>query len=305
MKCPKCGIGKSRRHCARQGNTEICSECCASIRDAECGECVHYASVREYESSRRVSSKLPDGHFIVEINPAVQDAVNTALERAQRGDIQRAMATLTGLLREHPCNHDVCYGLGTLYAIQGESQEAIRWFDKAIAIYPYCIEAHFNRAVAYEKQMDVAMAVRSFRKVVEFGDPNEPEVTQAHAFIDHMAEVIQRTEGVGLDAYLQSGDQFNLAFELMEHGDWQCALTGFQAAMALNDGNAPSHGNTGLCHAYLGHKSLALAELDRAIELDPDYEPARRNRPLVENMAEGRPLEGTIFQSINYGLDGI
>ena len=79
-KCPKCGIGKARRHCAREGNAEICSECCASIRDEDCGGCVHYAAARQYEDKRQLSTTLADGHFMMEVNDEVQETVNTALE---------------------------------------------------------------------------------------------------------------------------------------------------------------------------------------------------------------------------------
>ena len=47
----------------------------------------------------------------------------------------------------------------------------------------------------------------------------------------------------------------------MKRGDWQGTLREFSASAAINERKAPCHGNMGLCHAWMGHKAEALAEL--------------------------------------------
>ncbi len=210
---------------------------------------------------------------------------------------------MTGLLRKHPRNHTVCFGMGVLCALKEEHKEAIGWFDKATGIFPYFIEAHFNKAVAYQRQLDVANAIRAFRKVVEVGDPNEPEVKQAQSFLDHIAETLHRNDGVDLDTFLESNAAFNRAFTLMEQGEWANALEGFRACIAKNERNAPSHGNMGLCLAKLGRKAEAWTALNRALVIDQRYEPAMTNRVAVERMEEGHPLNITAFKRIDYGKE--
>ncbi len=302
-KCPKCGTGKARRICPREGNTEICSECCASIRDEDCGDCVYYAPARSYEKSRVISSGLPDGHFLIEINPELEKSVNKALDQAQRGNTQNAMTALTGLLHDHPCSHMVAFGIGCVHAAQGKHEESIQWFDKAIAIYPYLVEAHYNKAVAFQKLLDLPNCIRSYQKVVEFGEFSDPEVAQARSFIATISAGVLKEKGIKLDDYLKSSDLFNQAFESMERNDFEEALEGFRASAAINKRNAPCHGNMGLCHAYLGHKAEALAALDGALEIDPDYRPARENRKVVEKIEEGVPMTHAEFKSINYGFE--
>jgi tetratricopeptide (TPR) repeat protein len=166
----------------------------------------------------------------------------------------------------------------------------------------YSIESYYNKAVSYQKLLDVPNCIRSYQKVVSIGPASDPEVAKARGIVEAMAATILRTEGIALDAYLLSGDKFNQAFELMQRGDWQGALAGFRASAAINDCNAPCHGNMGLCHAQLGQKADALAELDRALQIDPDYQPALSNRKLADQMEEGRPLENTEFKSVNHAL---
>lgn len=304
VKCPECGTGKARRMCWRKGDVEICSECCASIRDEDCGECVHYASTLQYEENRRNSALgLKAGHFMMEVSPEVQEAVDGALEAAQRGGLESAMETLTDLLRNHPRHHDVPFGIGVIHAMKGQHKEAITWFDRAIGIYPDSLESHYNKAVAYQKLLDIPNCVRSYQKVVAIGPASDPEVAKASSFVENMASTIRKTEGISLKSYLRAGDRFNEAFELMERGDWRGAVKGFRASAALNDRSAPCRGNLGLCLAQLGKKAEALAELDRALEIDPEYQPALSNRKIAERMTEGQPLENTRYESINFSME--
>ncbi|HEV2391334.1 MAG TPA: tetratricopeptide repeat protein [Verrucomicrobiae bacterium] len=59
-------------------------------------------------------------------------------------------------------------------------------------------------------------------------------------------------------------------------------------------------GNLALCLAGLGRKAEALASLDRALELDPAYEPARTNRKAIEAMREGKPFVPGIVAETEY-----
>ena len=71
----------------------------------------------------------------------------------------------------------------------------------------------------------------------------------------------------------------------------------------MNDRNVPTHGNMGLCLAKLARKAAALKELDRAIEMDSGYEPAKDNRLVVEQMEEGLPLEAAKFRRVEFSLE--
>ena len=303
--CSLCGTRKAKRCCQRREMAEICPLCCAGQRDETCGDCPHHVTSQRYNAERRSPTTLPNGHFIAEIDPEVNEAVNAAGELAQRGKIDQARAAMEMLLREHPANHVVHFGMGVVHAVQGNHREAITWFDRATVISPYFMEAHFNKALACRKVLDVAGAIRASRKVVEVGDPKEMEVKQAKAFLNDMEVSIKRSEGVDLDKYMESQDAFNCAYALMEQGQWEKSLDGFRAASAMNDRNAPTHGNMGICLAKLGRRAEALLELDRALEIDPRYEPARLNRVGVERMQEGQPLNIAHLKHVEFSKEQV
>ena len=306
-KCSRCGKQKSQRKCFRLGPAGlICSLCCVELRGPECGGCGHYAVAQAYRQERQVVDHRPkpdEKHFIAELNPEVEEAANQALEVAQRGAIGEARKRIFGLHREHPLNHVVHFAMGVLDLMEAKPDEAIARFDKAIEIFPYFTEAHFNQAVAYQNKLDVKNAIRAYRKVVEVGDPGDFEVQQARKIVAEMEQAIRESDGIDLDTYLEAQDEFDRAFARLKAGDYRSALAGFQSAAARNDRNAPTHGNLGLCLAKLGRKAEALTELNRALELDPEYHPARANLLAVEEMKDGEPLSAKCDVTINFNRD--
>lgn len=64
-----------------------------------------------------------------------------------------------------------------------------------------------------------------------------------------------------------------------------------------------SHGNIGLCHMFLGETTEALAALDRALEIDPNYEPAFQNRELLLSLPAGETISGKKAAIVDYYRD--
>lgn len=117
------------------------------------------------------------------------------------------------------------------------------------------------------------------------------------------AETIQKHHGTDLDTFLASNDEFVRACDAMDQGEWSIALVGLQNCATQVPRNPPTHGNMGICLAALGRKADALAALDRALEMNPDYQPALSNRAIVEQMEEGTPADLSEYRSINYAKE--
>lgn len=301
MKCIICTQRKGKRVCRLRNNEIICSLCCAESRNSDCEGCLHYAEVKQYNASK--TKEHESKHFIAEINEEVENSVDQALALVEKGNIKKGEAIISGLMNTYPRNHTVYYGLGVVNAFKEQYDEAIKYFDKAIDIFPYFIEAHFNKGVTYQKKLDVGNMIRTFRKVVAIGSPKDNIVKQAKKFIEEMGQSVKKTDGIDLETYIEAEEKFNEAFSYMEKNEWEKAILGFKACLVKNKRHPQSYGNMGICYGQIGQKEKALAAFDRALEIDPSYGPALINRMAVESLKEGEKLEQANFQSVEYYKD--
>jgi tetratricopeptide (TPR) repeat protein len=240
--------------------------------------------------------------FIARIDPQVDKALDEALAMVESGKLNMAEPIIVKLLREHPDLHSTHFAMGVLCGMKGRYDEAIVYFDNAIRIFPYFVEAWFNKGAAHQKKLEVGEMIRAYQKVVELGDPAEDFVRQARAIIKRSEQQIQEDVGVSLDIHLKGMDKFNRAFAAMERSEWEDALRGFQEVLAIIPRHPQSYGNMGICYGHLGRKKEAIDAFDKALELDPKYEPARLNRRVFGELKEG-DKPPAIFKSVDYYKD--
>jgi tetratricopeptide (TPR) repeat protein len=300
-KCALCSRTKARRKCDRHNHEFICSQCCAESRDSACEGCQYFAEARQYHLSKAPKTKKKQ--FIVEINEEVEKAVDDALALVEGGNIRNGERILEELKIRHPRNHMVDYGIGVVNAFKQEYDQAIECFTRATDAFPYFIEAHFNKAVAYKKKLDIRNAIKSFKEVIAIGDPQADMVRQATGFVSGLEREIMETHSITLDQYFEAQDEFEKAFSCMEKEAWQQAIPGFQKCIKLNKKHPQSYGNLGLCYARLGRKAEAVAAFEKALEIDPNYEPAMVNKAVVESLQDGEKLDQESFKSIDYYRD--
>ena len=231
-----------------------------------------------------------------------EDMVDYALELVENGDWNGGEKILGKLKKKFAHHSHVCYGLGILAAFNDKLDEAIHFFGKAVKIKPDFVEAHYNLGVAYKKQLMVPEMIESFRQVVKIGETDSYVVQQARGMLIQLEKQIQNNDNVNLDGYLKGHQAFKQGMKYMESGNWDAAITKFNDTIEITPNNPQSYGNIGICYTSIGKVQVALESFDRAIELDPNYEPALLNRKIVESLEEGDCLEKGV-KSIEYYKD--
>ncbi len=177
----------------------------------------------------------------------------------------------------------------------------IEFFKKAVDIFPYLTEAHFNMAMAYIKLGDIGGVVRGFREVIRVGG-REELVSEAKKRLDDLERTVIELNGFSLDTYLNNSNTFDKAFAALQNNEFVSAINLFKRVLATDPKHVQSWGNLGLAYAGTGERDKALECLDKALELDPEYEIAAVNRIGIEKMREGERLEGKI-DSVDYYRD--
>jgi tetratricopeptide (TPR) repeat protein len=298
MKCVICINAKGKRSCKIREGSPVCSGCCAKIRNADCSGCSHYVDAEKYGFDKMKKSNFKE--FTALIDPELDIAVDNALRLAEKGNIAKGEALLIGLLEKQPKAYKVQYGMGTLHAMKGNYAESVFFLNKCLETFPYFVEAWFNKAVAHKNLLDLGNTIKSFRKVVELGDHGDHLVTSARKVLSEIETSISRDYGLSLDLYLKSMDVFDNAFSQMRNKEYEKAITGFRNVLQFNNNHPQSYGNIGLCYSFLGKREEALAAFDKALAIDPNYQPAQTNRALLLSLQDGGKMPDSYIKTVDY-----
>ena len=300
-KCIICLNAKGKRVCKINDNSIICPICCAKIRTSNCDGCIHYTKAEKYAKEKSLKQKSQK--FIMTIDYEIDKKMDIALAMVEKGDIQSGESIISALLNDHSHVDMVQYGMGVVCSMKKQYGKAITYFDKAIKINPYFVEAWFNKGAAHQKRLELGDTIKAYQKVIEFGDPSEHFVVHAKGFIVDLAKNIKKSIGLTMNDYLKSMDTFTDAYTSMERMDWEKALSGFRKVLSMNPQHTQSYSNIGICYGQLGKKQEALAALEKALELDPEYEPAIINLKVISSLANGEKLPSSKFMSVDYYKD--
>lgn len=257
------------------------------------------------DEAARAAAVPDEGQFKGEPRPELDEAVDRALQRLEQGEGKRVKAEITRLLKEHPDHHLTNYAMGVYQAMVEEAPAAaVRYFERAVAIFPSFPEAHFNLANAARQAMDVPKAVAGLRAAMHYaqdggiGEMARKQLQQLDGIL------LKSTPFSSLDAFLANAKLFDRAFECLTRREFAQAAEFFERVLGDNPTHVQSHGNLALAYAGLGRRADALASFDRALALDPSYEPAILNRRKISEMREGEPFLPDMA-SVEYYADRI
>ncbi len=116
----------------------------------------------------------------------------------------------------------------------------------------------------------------------------------------HQAVRVAEVGGVSLSTYIDNMRTFDQAFAALREQRYRVAIDLFAQVLRADRNHVQTYGNLGLAYAGLGNRQKALECLDKAIELDPEYEPALVNRLVVESLAEGEALPYGGAREVSY-----
>ena len=291
-------------------NALICPKCCAKTRSSVCEGCVFYDEAKKYEENKTIDvkkktkedeQKETDPKFTIYFDPKIDDAVDDALMIVEK-NIDEAQRKMIKLLYKYPDYHAVQYGMGVIRILQNKDDEALRYFEKAIKDNQIFVEAWFNKGNIHQRRLEIKEMIEAYRNVIEFGEPKDKPVQHAQIIISDL-EKSTKKDGLTLDEYLSLMDIYKEAFANLEEGYYEDAINGFKHVIAKFPTHVQSYGNLGLCYGILGLKKEALKNFDKAIELDPKYEPAITNRKVVASLKEGEKLPDSSALSVDYYKD--
>ena len=296
QKCIICSTVKGKRGCLLKDMTLICPRCCAEIRNSECDGCSYYKDSQKFAVEKAIEkTKKSPQHFTIRMAPEVDDQIDRALRMAEAGNVKKGELLIRSLMKENADLYTIHFAMGTIYSFKEQYDEAMACFDKSIEIYPYFVDCWFNRALVAQKTMNIVELVFSLRKVIEFAQTDDDEVVlRAKQLLNDLEQLTHKEEGLELDEYIEALKKFNAAFALMQSKQWEKAIVFYKESIKINPTAPQAFGNMALCYAHLSEDKKALEAFDKAIALDPNYEPAIINKEIFKKtIAKGLSFSET------------
>jgi len=287
--CP-CGSGRKFKFCCRR-----------AFNSAQCGR--PDGEQPQTEWNRPAGDDEPP--FITEVIPDLDDEVDQVLRQLESGAGKAVEPRIKYLLKTHPSYHMTNYAMGIyLGMVANNPQGALPFFKKAVETFPPFPEAHFNLGTAAMKTCDIPKAVAAFRASVRYskkGDGIAEKAREQLQFLDKT--LLKGTAFKNLDAYLANAKLFDAAFQCLADFQFDQAVEMFKRVLDEFPDHVQSYGNLALAYAGLGKKAIAMECLEKALALDPSYEPARTNRCVLDAMREGEPFIPGGIREVNYYAD--
>lgn len=225
------------------------------------------------------------------------DEVSCLMEERHFRD---ARNEIEDMLERYPERWEPLYLKGTCLVMQGKPDQAIPLLRQAIAAEP-SPEAYLNLAVAHHSLFHIEDWITCLRKVVELDDAEGQYGQVAKVQIDEFAASIRKSDGISVDQYLALGKVYDQAFRNLTTGHFDDAISAFSEVLKALPRHVQSYGNLGLAYAGLGQRDRAIACLDKAIELDADYQPAIDNRRILLAAQDELPAEQHMREIDFYG----
>jgi tetratricopeptide (TPR) repeat protein len=198
-----------------------------------------------------------------------------------------AMNEIEEMLELYPERWEPLYLKGTCLAMQGKSDEAIPLLNQAIVAEP-SPEAYLNLATAHQSLFHMEEWITCLRRVVDLDGEGGPLGSIAKVRIDEFAASIRKSDGISVDQHFAVGRIYDQAFKDLTAGHFAEAIRGFSEVLKVLPHHVQSYGNLGLAYAGQGARDRAIANLDKAIELDAEYQPAIENRRIILSASDER-----------------
>ncbi len=204
------------------------------------------------------------------------------------GDRRQALqeAIVRDRIQKYPEDFAANYNMGDVLLTKGDAAGAVAYFEKAALVNPDSELAPLDLGVAYYTKSDLPGAEREFRKALRM-DPKftdarfnlasvEAERDELASSVNDFREVLaERPDYPKAEDHL--GDVlFAWGDESAKSGDNQQAVQHYRDALMYRPNDVALHTSLGAALARLGRMGEARTELQAAIRLNPNFEPAQR-----------------------------
>ena len=252
--------------------------------------------------ARRRRGRPTFANLQAELEDPVIEEVDEVLERLELGAGRMLEPEIRALLQKYPRHHSTQFAMGVYLAmVRQDYAGSLPYLERAVQIYPPFPEAALQPGNSARKLGDIPKAVRAFRAALRYA-PADDRVAELAAqrteVLDHRT-VLKGSPLASLDAYLANNKLFDQAFACLAQQDYEQAARLFNRVLAENPGHVQSTGTWGWPMPDWAGGPPRWNVWTRRWRWTR-VEPARINRPGIEQMREGEPFRPAGMREVNF-----
>ncbi len=165
------------------------------------------------------------------------------------GQVEKAIEILEYGLKKNPGNTDLMSNLGIMLAEARQPDKAIELLNICIEKNPFDPENFNFLGVAYYKKGNAAKAMENYRKALELDN--------------NYASVFNNIGSLYLAVYLGSKKK--------DEGVYRLAMENFNRALEIDPRLFAAYNGRGAAYRFKNQEKKAIADWEKAIEINPDY----------------------------------
>jgi tetratricopeptide (TPR) repeat protein len=205
------------------------------------------------------------------VPPTAEESFARGVQLHQSGDILGAIEAYQDALGKEPQRIDARSNLGAAYVRLGRYEDAVREYRRALEVDPRHVGVRFNLALALYKSALVAEAARELEQVLSL-DPRHAQalllLADCRLQMGHDADVVALLEPHEAELGQDSLYCYLMGTALLRRNELQRGQV-FIDRLFREGETAPGRLLMGVAHLRRRDARSALAELERAVELDP------------------------------------
>lgn len=139
-----------------------------------------YRNQKQYDKAMEAYKKVPAGD-----SNADKATIEIGMTQLEMNDLAGAETTLQSVAQSTSANKEVFYNLGEVKFAKGETEEAVKYYQRASDIDPNWGKPLFKLGLAKLQKADTAGTLEIMNKVIAV-DPNSAEAAQAKGLIEQL-----------------------------------------------------------------------------------------------------------------------
>ncbi len=252
-------------------------KCIAAGRGTQTAPAYHNVGVLHERAGRRAEARRAFEQALALDSHYLGSAQALAQILHEEGRLDEAIRILRQAMDRHPAP-DARLQLGKLLAVQGRLPDAVEAFRRVLAQQPDRLEAHYELGLALRGQGQVDEAIQHLARCVALNAKEVAPRLHLGVLLGQKGELDQAASHlreVTKQAPELSAGHYNLGVVLALQKHFPEAERAFAEAVRLDPKNVGARSTWGQVLLDLGRRDQAIAQFRRALEIKPDFEPAR------------------------------